>query len=415
MRLLSIILAFSMALLGASDIGASASFSGRSMGMGGAYNQAARGVEAVFWNPANLGFSKSNEKDLMVLSAGFNAYNNALTLDQYNQYNGKFLTSQDKENILESIPSDGLNAAMEASVLGLGISWGNFALTFSGRGTSDLLLPKDPIEVLFLGNEINDTILFNDSDGEAFAALDFGLSHGRSVWSKGEREILCGITVRYVKGLFYQKVVESQGEIFALETGVTGGGDFAVHSANGGNGYGLDFGIALKYDHNWNFGLTFDNLIGSIKWNKNPEERGYTLEIDSLLAEDFDSDSLMVDESYTQTIDPFSTGIPTVIRLGAAYQSERSILTFDLKGALKQGMGTYKKLRASLGAEYIISRFFDLRAGFSLGGNEGITIANGVGLKAGIYQLDIGIAMQKGLWPTKSKGITLAISNGFRF
>jgi hypothetical protein len=415
MKLLSIILAFSLALLGASDIGASTNFSGRSMGMGGAYTQAARGVESVFWNPANLGFSKSNEKDLMVLSAGFNAYNNALTLNQYNHYNGKFLTSQDKENILESIPSDGLNAAMEASVLGLGISWGNYAFTFSGKGTSDLLLPKDPIEVLFFGNEINDTILFNDSEGEAFASLDFGLSHGRSVWSEGEREILCGITVRYVKGLFYQKVVESRGEIFALETGITGGGDFAVHSSNGGNGYGLDMGITFKYDKNWNFGITFDNLIGSIKWNKNTEEKGYILEIDSLLAEDFDSDSLVVDESYTQTIDPFSTSIPPVVRLGAAYQNERSLLTFDLKGAFKQGMGTYKKLRASFGAEYIVSRLLSLRAGLSLGGNEGITVSNGVGLKAGIYRLDIGMAMQQGLWPTKSKGITLAISNGFRF
>lgn len=415
MRPLSIILAFSLALLVASDLGASASFSGRSMGMGGAYTQAARGVESAFWNPANLGFSKNNEKDLMALSAGFNAYNNALTLDQYNQYNGKFLTSQDKENILGSIPQDGLNAAMEASVLGLGLSWGNFALTISGKGTSDLLLPKDPIEVLFFGNEINDTILFNDSDGEAFASLDVGLSHGRTVWSKGEREVLCGITVRYVKGLFYQKVVESQGEIFALETGVTGGGDFAVHSANGGNGYGVDIGVAYQYNTNWNFGLTLDNLIGNIRWNKDTEENGYTLEIDSLLAEDFDSDSLVVDESYTQTIDPFSTAIPLVVRLGAAYHGERSLITFDLRGAFKQGMGIYKKLRASLGAEYIISRFLALRAGLSLGGNEGITVANGVGFKAGFYRLDIGMAMQKGLWPTKSKGITLAISNGFRF
>jgi hypothetical protein len=415
MRLTFIVLILSLVLLIPADVEASESFSGRSVGMCGAYTQAARGVESAFWNPANLGFSKSTDRGLTILSLGINAYNNALTLEQYNRYNGEFLTTDDKETILGLIPVDGLSGTAEASILGLGISWGNLALTLSGRGTSDLFLPKDPVEVLFFGNQINDTILINDCDGEAFASADLGLSYGRPVWSWGEKKVFCGVGVRYIRGITYQKVIQSQGELMTLETGTEGEGDFTVHSAQGGTGYGLDFGLAFNHNRNWSFGLSFSNLAGEIKWNRQTEERGYILEVDSLLADDFDLDSLVVDESYTQSIGAFTTRIPTVMRIGAAYRGERSLFTLDLKQGFKQGMGVYRKLRASLGAEYKFSGLLVARAGIAVGGNEGVTVANGMGLEIAGYHLDVGLAVQKGLWPTKSKGISLAITNGFNF
>ncbi len=415
MRFTSIVLILSLVLLIPTDVEASGSFSGRSVGMCGAYTQAARGVESAFWNPANLGFSKSSDRDLTILSLGINAYNNAFTLDQYNRYNGKFLTTDDKETILGLIPVDGLSGTVEANILGLGISWGNLAFTISGKGTSDLFLPKDPVEVLFFGNEINDTILLTDCDGETYASADLGLSYGRSVWSRDEKEILCGVSARYVRGITYQKVIQSQGELMTMETGIEGEGDFAVHSAQGGIGYGLDFGLAFSYNRNWSFGLSFSNLAGEIKWNRKTEEKGYVLKVDSLMAEDFDLDSLVVDESYTQAIGTFTTRVPTVMRLGAAYCGKRSLFTFDLKQGFKQSMGVHRKLRASLGAEYRVSGLLAVRAGLAVGGNEGVTVANGMGLRLAGYHLDVGLAVQKGLWPTKSKGISLAITNGFNF
>jgi len=415
MRFKLTILIFSLTSLIGQPLFAFELFSGRSVAMGGAYTQIGRGVESVFWNPANLGFSKGSEKSLMLFSVGVNAYNNSLNLKQYNQYNGKFLTSEDKQTILDLIPSKGFNLSMDADVLAFGISWGNFAFTVSGSGTSDLLFPKDPIHVLFFGNEINDTILLSDSHGEAFASVDIGFSYGKSVWKKDKKEILCGINARYMHGLVYQKVKQAQGEIFALETGVNGDGDFAVQSAEGGKGCGLDFGLALEYNDNWTFGLSFINLINQIKWGEKTEKRGYQVQIDSLLAENFDLDSLVIEDSYTEEIDPFTTRIPTLMHVGVAYQGKRLLWAFDVKHGFKEGMGISRKLRASLGAEYEPLGWLDVRGGISIGGNEGVTVANGVGFNLGAYHLDLGIAMQKGLWPTRSKGINLAISNGFHF
>jgi len=415
MKTKSVVTAVCLGLLVPQGLFAAGLSSGRSVGMGGAYTQIAGGVEAAFWNPANLVLADNSEINLSILSVGVNAGNNALTLSQYNQYNGSFLTSEDKQTILNSIPKDGLSASLGADILGLGVSRGNLALFLCGRGTSDLLLPKDPVQTLFFGNQINDTVVFSGSDAEAFASMDLGLSWGRSVWKKDNKEILLGITARYIRGLTYHKVDQAAGEISTLETGINGEGDFLIRSAGGGWGYGLDFGAALQYKKNWSFGLSFTNLMNRIEWTKNTEQRVYQVQVDSLLAQDFDVDSMIIEHSYTEGIDAFTTRIPISTRAGVAYRRDRYLIGFDLEQGLGNGMGVSKKLSASLGAEYMLSTWLDLRGGISLGGDEGVALSSGVGFNLGMYHLDLGMAVQRGLWPTKSKGINIAISNGFRF
>lgn len=389
--------------------------SGKSVGMGGAYSTVARGVESVFWNPANLGFSRSSEKNLMVISMGVTVFNNSFNLEQYNHYNGEFLSTEDKQTILNLIPSEGFNGSLSADLMALGASWYNFAFTISGRGTSSLLLPKDPIQALFFGNEINDTILVSGSDGDAFASVEIGLSYGRTIWKKTDYQLFGGACIRIIRGLVYQKIKESEGEILALETGVEGEGNFLVRSAEGGMGYGLDLGLALKYKEKWTIGLSCLNLLNRINWNRNTEERVYLVKIDSLLAENFDSDSLVVEESYSRPIAHFTTQLPVLFQAGVSYQLRKTILAFDLKHSLTSGVGQINNLSASVGAEHQIYSWLEIRGGISLGENEGITIAQGLGVNVGIYQLDMGIANRNGVWPTKSQGVSVAISNCIHF
>jgi hypothetical protein len=161
--------------------------------------------------------------------------------------------------------------------------------------------------------------------------------------------------------------------------------------------------------------LSFTNLINQIKWSKNTEQRIYQVQIDSLLAQDFDVDSMIIEHSYTEGINAFITRVPISIRAGVGYRKDRYLLSLDLEQGFSQGMGVTKKLTASLGAEYILSTWLDLRGGILLGGDEGVALSSGVGFKFGMYHLDLGMAVQRGLWPAKSKGMNIAISNGFRF
>ena len=213
--------------------------------------------------------------------------------------------------------------------------------------------------------------------------------------------------------MVYQKVERTEGKLLTLETGINGDGDFAVKSAEGGKGFALDLGFAMKYKQAWTFGLSFFNLLHQIKWDRDTKEKGYQFSVDSLLAENFDADSLITEVSYTREIDPFVTRAPTLMRLGAAHQGKRLLWGLDLATGFDQGMGVSKKVRACWGAEYRILSWLDILGGISIGGKEGITLANGLGFNLGKYHLDAGMANHKGLWPTKSKGVSLAISSGF--
>jgi hypothetical protein len=387
--------------------------SGRSVGMAGAYTAVSKGAESVFFNPANLGFSTKSEKTLNLFSVGANVNNNSFNWGHYTKYNGKFLTAEDKQNILDLIPPKGFDLKLDADISALSFSWGNFALTLSGEGSGDLLLPKDPIHLLFFGNQLNDTLLIENSNGQAYASWDIGLSYGRSILKRNEKELFCGGNIRYKRGVLYQEIKKAEGKLFTLETGINGDGDFRVKSAEGGKGFALDLGLAMKYKREWTFGLSFFNLLNQIKWDKKTEERGYQFCIDSLLAENFDMDSLVTELSYTQNIRPFVTKTPTLIRLGLAHQSKRLLWAIDLEQGLGEGMGVSRKVKASLGSECGILTWFDILGGISIGGNEGITFASGLGFNLGKYHLDLGMANHKGLWPTKSKGVSLAISSRF--
>lgn len=387
--------------------------SGWSVGMAGAYTAVSKGAESVFWNPANLGFSTQSEKMLNLFSFGININNNSFNWGDYTKYNGKFLTAEDKQNILDQIPAEGFNLKLDADITALSFSWGNFAFTLSGEGSSDLFLPKDPIQFLFFGNELNDTLLISNSNGEAYASWDMGLSYGRSILKRNDKELFWGANLRYQRGIVYQKVKKTEGELFTLETGISGDGDFKVKSAGGGKGYVLDLGWAMKYKSDWTFGISFFNLLNQIKWNKETEERGYQFRIDSLLAENFDTDSLVTELSYTKKISPFSTTTPTLMRLGMAHQSKNFLWAFDLEQGLGEGMGVSRKTKASLGIDYKVLGWLDILGGLSIGGKDGITLANGLGFKIENYHLDLSMANHKGLWPTKSKGVCFAISSGF--
>ena len=181
----------------------------RALGMGGAYTALARDLDSPNWNSANLGLADGKNCSIGILNMGLRLRNNSFSLADYNRYDGKDLTAQDKDQILNSIPENGLNINLGAEVSALNFSIGNFALTYKALASSDVFLDRDPFKLLFLGNAVVNNVSLSRTQSEAYALADVALSYGQDIhkWSGGELSV--GGSLHYLRGLAYEKVLDS--------------------------------------------------------------------------------------------------------------------------------------------------------------------------------------------------------------
>ncbi len=385
----------------------------RSLGLGGCYTTLASGVEAPFWNPANLGFPQNPRFSFNLFSLGTRLGNNSFSLKDYNHYNGKFLTQSDKDKILNSIPSDGfdLNLDLEASFPGL--SYRQFAVTTQVSGISTFSVPKTPFELLLFGNKLNENVILDQANSEACAYLSLVFSHGRKVIKIKNKEIYAGINLKWIKGIGYQKTIKAEGNFITRETEIEGEASFVSREALGGEGYGLDFGWATFLNEKYTLGLFILNPFNQIKWNKNAKERGYEIAVNSLTLENFDEDSVKKEENFERDLGSFVTHLPTVINLGLSRKTSELILIFNWKQGFKNCAGSSKTPELSFGTEYYLLSWLPLRCGVALGGREGFSFATGMGIDLGSSHLDFGISTPKGILPSGGKGISFALNCWF--
>lgn len=389
--------------------------SARSLGMAGSYTIIAKDVEAAFWNPANLGLYGRPGFSLSLFSVSASVKNNSFSLGDYNTYVGDFWDSQEKQRILESIPSEGLKLDLDAGVNCLGFSAGNFALTVVGDGWANLKIAKNPFEFLLFGNQLNDTVSASDSKGEAWAITSINLSYGQNLYHTKRSEFALGLTFKYLIGWLYYRVTQSKGDIYFQEQGVNGLGDFAIQSAEGGRGFAIDLASTYRFKDNWRWAVCINNLFSHMKWDRKTEERGYHFQIDTLNMEGLDNDSVTVASDYTKKIGSFSTKLPIVIRTGFGKIGKKLSWSLDAKEFIYKGAVNSTYFETSLGAEYKLFKWLPLRSGVSLAKGKYFSLSGGMGLKLGLYYIDAGLSNCNGFLPNQSKGVSLALSSGFCF
>ena len=96
------------------------SFDAVSLSMAENYTALSRGINAVPWNPANLCMARGNTFELNILSLNLNAYNNVLSINNYNKYfteegHGGRWSDSDKKELMDLF-DDGLKFNFNYSV-----------------------------------------------------------------------------------------------------------------------------------------------------------------------------------------------------------------------------------------------------------------------------------------------------------
>lgn len=394
--------------------------SGSSLGIGG--NTAiARGVDALYWNPANLAFQQKNYPKFQMIIYSFNAGggNNSFSFNTFNDYIGDgesiYLTEDDKNSIMDEIDDDGLKFDLNAGISAFSFKIKNFGFGIEARAYGNIKIPKALYRnILFeLGHNTYDYSV----DGEGMGVTKFKFSYGKTFVRNKRlelpfgksvilREIAGGISLSYLKGVGYFDMEKSEATVSIDDNGILADIESRAKYATFGSGIGLDLGFGAITEDNWSFGLVFENLLGNINWNDETEISEIKLDVeDRKFAmgagqwEDFDEDNSLTDTTYA--IDAFSESLPINFRIGIAkelndmflinleFANENKIFYSSIGGRIKLGfLHWFLSLKNGLGnVHWNTALAFDLknfifdiglstRGGMSIAGSKGFFLGS---------------------------------------
>ena len=386
----------------------------RAMGLCGAYTAAARGLDAVNWNPANLAVGGERGPSIGLASVSLDLNNNAFSLATYNQYSGAVLTSADKDDLLAKIPDEGfmLNADVNASVLGF--CSGPFALSFQGLAGGTGVMDKDFFELVLLGNEIGQSFEFDETDGEAWAVGAATLSWATPVVTRRVFRLSLGVNARYLYGLYDFTVEEAGGGIMATLDGVKGEAVASMLTSRGGHGYAVDAGLALQLPRGWTMGLAVSNLTSKLTWDTDVERRIWRAAGDSITATTDDIDAHVTDSDTTYAASSYARSLPVTLRLGASNSLGPLLVAVDLSRGLESRPGVSDRLAVDMGLELKLASWFRPRLGVGFGGDMERSAA-GLGLGLGPLRWDLAVANRGKIIPDDTKGLAFASGFGLAF
>lgn len=384
----------------------------RAWGMGGTGGAAARGLEAVTYNPANLAFSDGSSVGLA--GAAVAVQNNALSLDRYNEITGAHLDSAAKAQLLSDIPEDGLSLDADVRASALGFQLGSFALTAGAVGTGHGNLDKDYFDVVLYGNPVGQTVDFSNTWGEGSAMGAATVSYGARLLSLGGASLGAGVNVRYLHGIYEMHVASAGGTITTGMEEITADAHVTTMSAEGGRGYGLDVGLALSTPGGLSLGLTLENAQSSLDWDRNVEYREFRLDAADVNLLNSDLDASVSDADTTYAGDPYTTTLPRQARLGAAAKVGAFLVAADyVQGFEDRGL-TSTEPRVAAGVEWQLG-FLQPRVGAATGGVQGDSASAGLGLKLGFWRLDAAAVTRGGMKVGDTKGLGVAVASTLVF
>lgn len=406
-----------------------------STSMAKTYAVTARGIHALGVNPGLLTWDTKNTVEFtamfpapyVTIRAGFDF----MTLDEYNYFFGgsdqknakgekvgKYLTPEDKDRFRNLFSSGGLalaqtSASMFAFVVNTE-SAGSFGFGISDMVSFKIKIPQTFADLLLDGNPAGSVYNFNGLATDAWWLRKYSLSYGMDLDLFDKRDVLktsAGISLNLIHGFMYFGIERIN---TYLETGpnfeITGQGDLRAimsfsNSINAnygfdslankgetslgffpdpaGTGFGIDLGFGIQFDEIWSVGVAMSN-IGSITWKSQAAEfvSDGPIYLDDILSQQ-QRDSLVAKlKGDGRYIDEFSTGLPTVLRIGVSAQMDKLIpdfftghflVAFDYNQGFNNLPGNSTKPRFSLGMEWdpMPDGWFPyLRTGFSFGGDD---------------------------------------------
>jgi hypothetical protein len=384
--------------------------SARAVGLVGSQTAAARGYEAIAWNPALLAMPGRPGFSVNLVQVAAQEWSNAFDAGDVFKYSGDTLTTADKDTILAKIPVGSpftIGAGVDAQ--GIALTIGNFGVLIGGQGDAEGRVSRDFAELLLFGNvqrrALGSDPFTADSTGSAgwagaTAAIAMGLPIGVPTG-----HLAVGATIKLTQGIAIGGV-EDLGSTLQTNPFV---GEARVHllytspdsSVTNGFGLGADLGAAWELASGIRLGLAIENVFSTMSWSEDGllyQRREYRLEqvgdayVDSVISE-------IESQPFDET-DPMQAALrdsilgratfPTRVRAGAQLKAGPVLLAGDAMIRIKRGLVPGEARRLSAAAELPLS-VIALRGGLATDLETGVTFGGGLGLKAGPVRLDTAV------------------------
>jgi hypothetical protein len=479
-KLISFSVLFLLPLL---DVNAQQIASARLTSLGGLSTAVSTDIDAIGTNPANLIALSKGTVAIEFAPFSVNAGSDFLSLGLYNQYMtgqvdaatgdtvGKYLSAQDKQNILNAFPGGMGTVRTNVNIrdFGLSIRLFDFALGFAvdDRVGVYSVIPNSPLNFALNGLTWGSSLSLTGIDVQSYWYRTYSANYAMrlpdivAVPKKIASSFEVGIGIKYVTGFSYSSMQTTNASIYAdsvnhafdVNMGLSSTraglisriisksaksevGDTNVNFnpfAPEGTGLGLDIGVTAKVLSFVKVGISLTD-IGSISWSKDVINTvgadtsfvfgGFDPARTNVPGSKSNLDSLNdAFKNYFKNKDSvgssFSTSLPTRMNIGASVDLDELFprIPGQLMVAVDYHQGFNSEFNNStvpefvVGAEWRPVHVIPLRTGLGFGGAYGFRWSLGFGLDLSSWDIDIGIGTFNAIVaPTAAKSVSITLS-----
>ncbi|MCK4303463.1 MAG: hypothetical protein KAY24_04430 [Candidatus Eisenbacteria sp.] len=376
-----------------------------------AFAAAASGPGAASWNPANLALFPETRIEVFSLRAGLG--NNSYSIGDYNELNGAFWDEAQKQEILSQIETSRVTLEASGRLGAAGVSFEGLAFSTETRVASVVAVPKEVLEILLNGNTVGETFSLDGAEGAGIAFTEARISMARPLSNLLPRvpAVVSGWTVgasvKLLEGWFFGELLEASGGITTTDELIYGEGKLCSMMAQGGRGFGFDLGFAGPLGCDWTGSVAVRDLLASITWTADAEERIDVFEVPGISLGSDGCDEVNT-ESATRPLDSVETNLPVIFSVGAAHHGDGVLTAIHFEVATDSRYGASSNPLVSMGAAWQLLSWLVVRGAADLGGAVGTGLGGSVGVAIGPIQLDMGLQSRGTYNVFNSKGVTLA-------
>jgi hypothetical protein len=370
----------------------------RELGMGGAYMGVARGYEAIFLAPGNLGLFDAPPWSLGFPQAAVGgSIEGPEVTDLLDYIDFDDVDESRQTELLALIPAEGTSGEFALRAPLVAFSRGGFGLGVSYSSIGRHTLSRDLAELLLDGYEDGRTdYSVGNTFGERANFWDFAVGYGRNL-----AVVSIGATAHYLRGrnIVRSRLFEPRIDLEAQDVEVS----YIGVIARGGSGYSLDVGASLAPYPGVTVSGAVSNITSKMTWSEDLAVRSLILDrnlIDNASPKDllnrYEASEVPLDPEAV-SLEVFETAnglydeafLPAVGRIGVAWSpAERTHLAADLHTKLTEGrLADSWDRRISVGVQQALW-ILTFRAGYAAANDGGSLLGGGFSLGP----LDLGVA-----------------------